>query len=308
MAGARLRGADCRQRRRWSFAGCVFDEANWSLIVGGRRVAIETKPLELLRELLLGAGNLVSKEELLDAIWPDVVVVEASLPTAVRKLRCALQDDERESHIIEMVPRLGYRLAVPVEVEDLSVAPIASISVARPAANTTTATDRTATGIGRQISLAGLAIAVGSVALAIALYQSAPPTAAQTLTQRDAATALRKLDLVTIEAMLNAGWNPNRPFDNNDNGALNILLNNCEWDPAHDQRAMLLIARTLIDGGARLDHRNIWGDTPYSIAKAKRYCGPDHPVTNMIRTLCYAGYKPPGDRCLASYEIARRGG
>ena len=76
---------------------------------------------------------------------------------------------------------------------------------------------------------------------------------------------------------------------------------------AHEDHAEFddLLA-ALIDGGARLDRRNIWGDTAYSIAKADRYCGPDHPVTRMIRNLCYNGLLPPGDRCLASYELARR--
>ena len=37
--------ADRLRRRRWSFADCVFDEANWTLIVDGRRVPVETKPL-----------------------------------------------------------------------------------------------------------------------------------------------------------------------------------------------------------------------------------------------------------------------
>lgn len=85
-----------------------------------------------------------------------------------------------------------------------------------------------------------------------------------------------------------------------------MLLNNCEWDRAHDQRKMLLLARTLLDGGAKLDHHNVWGDTPYSIAKAERYCGPDHPVTQMLLTLCYAGGTPVGDRCQATYEMRRR--
>ena len=108
--------------------------------------------------------------------------------------------------------------------------------------------------------------------------------------------------------MLAAGWNPNRPFDNEGNGAINYVLNICEWDRGHDQEQMVLMVRTLIDGGARLDHRNVWGDTPYSIAKAVRYCGPNHPVTRSIRTMCYAGFKPLGDRCLASYELERRDG
>src|SRR5690349_6774115 len=110
--------AHLRRRRRWVFADCVFDEANWALVVNGQRISIESKPLELLRELLNRAGNLVSKQELLDCVWPDVTVVEASLTTAVRKLRIALNDDQRPTPIIETVPRIGYRLSIPVESQD----------------------------------------------------------------------------------------------------------------------------------------------------------------------------------------------
>ena len=113
MPGSRLSSPEFRRHRRWAFAACVFDEANWTLIVNGNRVPVETKPLELLRELLLRAGNVVTKDELLDKIWPDVTVVEASLPTAIHKLRLALGDDRRDRCIIETVSGIGYRLATP---------------------------------------------------------------------------------------------------------------------------------------------------------------------------------------------------
>ena len=53
--------------------------------------------------------------------------------------------------------------------------------------------------------------------------------------------------------------------------------------------------------------RNGYGDTAYSIARAPRYCGPDHPVTQMLHTLCYAGDHAPGDRCLPVYRNRQRG-
>ena len=118
MAASKTVSANRRRGRRWSFADCVFDEDSWSLLVGGRRSPVEAKPIELLHELLLNAGKIVSKDELLDRIWPDVIVVEASLPTAVRKLRLALADDQRDTPIVETVPGIGYRIAVPVEVFD----------------------------------------------------------------------------------------------------------------------------------------------------------------------------------------------
>lgn len=309
MAGVRLSGANFRQPRRWSFADCVFDEANWTLTVRGRRVSVETKPLELLRVLLLNAGKLVAKPDLLDAIWPDVAVVEASLPTAAGKLRRALDDDRRVPHIIETVPRIGYRLAVSVEVEDLSEAKssatttsVAAGAAHLPAAATGAAGHRNLAAVG-----GGLTIAIAAAAFAFAPSpRQSEAVGAPTFTQRDKANALRKLDVDAIERMLAAGWDPNTPFDSQGNDALNMLLNNCEWNPDQDKATMVLAARTLIDGGARIDRHNVWGDTPYSIAKAKRYCGPDHPVTKMLRAMCYNGLNPPGDRCLATYELKRR--
>lgn len=317
MTFSRPKRVDFRDRRRWCFADCVFDEANWALIVGGSRVAIEAKPLELLSVLLRNAGSLVTKDELLDAIWPDVAVVEASIPTAVGKLRRALHDDRPGNPIIETVPRIGYRLAVPIEFQDVSAVP-PDVSTARQPTSAdeprpTIAVAATADRKGPKTP-PGLLLLAGTLAMAaaaIAFVQIPPQNisqgkTAQSFTQRDALNALRKLDVGTVEYMLAAGWDPNTPFDKEGNGALNMVLNICEWDRRHDQSQLLLTVRTLIDGGAQVDQRNVWGDTAYSIAKAQRYCGPNHPVTNSIRTICYAGYKPRGDRCLASYELARR--
>lgn len=95
----------------WRFAGCEFDESRWELRVRGMAANLEAKPLELLRELLLHAGEVVTKDELLEAVWPGVLVVDGSLTNAVSKLRKALGDD---GQMVVTVPRVGYRLDVPV--------------------------------------------------------------------------------------------------------------------------------------------------------------------------------------------------
>lgn len=111
-------GSSTRRRRRlWRFAGAEFDEASWALRIGGAAVALEGKPLEVLHELLLRAGEVVTKEEILDAVWPGVTVVEGSLPTAISKLRKAL--GERQDNVIETVPRIGYRLTCEVKIEGI---------------------------------------------------------------------------------------------------------------------------------------------------------------------------------------------
>src|SRR5829696_4966956 len=95
----------------WRFADCELDELRRGLRVRGRAVEIEAKPWEVLRQLLLHAGEVVTKDELLESVWPGVMVVDGSLATAVSKLRKALADDS----LVVTLPRVGYRLAAPVE-------------------------------------------------------------------------------------------------------------------------------------------------------------------------------------------------
>lgn len=99
--------------RVWSFGDCTFDELRSGLRVHGVLIELEPKPLEVLHQLLLRPGQVIGKQELLESVWPDVAVVDASLTTAISKLRKALGDQEV---IIRTVPRVGYGLAVPVRV------------------------------------------------------------------------------------------------------------------------------------------------------------------------------------------------
>jgi DNA-binding winged helix-turn-helix (wHTH) protein/serine/threonine protein kinase len=98
--------------RLWRFSDYEFDELARELRVKGRAVDLESKPLDILLQLLLHAGEVVTKEELMESVWPEVTVVEGSLATAVSKVRKALGDEDHP--VIVTVPRVGYRLAVPV--------------------------------------------------------------------------------------------------------------------------------------------------------------------------------------------------
>ena len=100
----------------WRFADCELDELRRELRVRGRAVEIEAKPWEVLHQLLLHAGEVVTKDELLEAVWPGVMVVDGSLATAVSKLRKALGDET----MVVTLPRVGYRLAVPVQTQPVS--------------------------------------------------------------------------------------------------------------------------------------------------------------------------------------------
>jgi DNA-binding winged helix-turn-helix (wHTH) protein len=317
LAETKLSDADRLRRRRWSFAAASFDEVSWSLSVSGRRVAVEHKPLELLRELLVHAGSVVSKDDLLRRIWPNVTVVEGSLPTAIYKLRVALRDDGRRRRIIETVPGIGYRLLVPVEVEDVAPAAMPVEAAALQSAPEPSGPQAAGSGPRRRWTkarlvrltaiVAGAAIALAATNFALNRRDAAPAKAAPpSYSQRDAANAIRRLDVGALERMLAAGWDPNLPVEAEGNAALHNAVEICEWDRDHDRHRLLLLVRTLYEGGARVDQRNVWGDTPYSIAKAERYCGPDHPVTRSLLVICSDSQERLQDRCVASYELARR--
>lgn len=300
------------QLRRWQFANCTFDESKWMLTVGGRRVTVEAKPLELLRQLLIMNGDLVTKDDLLDHIWPDIHVVEASLTTAVYKLRQAIGDDKRERQIIQTVSGIGYRMGVPVRCEFLS-SPIQATEVLTPAVSasntasviSTTAAPKRATVLSRLVAIAG-GTGVATAALGIVygpFDRPDVPVPVPPVSLQEARYALRNLDTARVEKMLSNGWNANTRFDTVGTTPLTYVIQICEWDRAHDQRKMLMMTRTLIDAGADIDDRNVFGDTAYSIAKAERYCGPDHPVTQMLEAMCYGGELAPKDLCLATYEL-----
>jgi serine/threonine protein kinase/DNA-binding winged helix-turn-helix (wHTH) protein len=106
--------------RLWRFADYEFDELARELRAKGKAVELESKPLDILLQLLLHAGEVVTKDELLESVWPDVIVVDGSLATAVSKLRKAMGDDDHP--VIVTVPRVGYRLGVPVYCKTVAAA------------------------------------------------------------------------------------------------------------------------------------------------------------------------------------------
>ncbi|MGH8443577.1 MAG: protein kinase domain-containing protein, partial [Nevskiaceae bacterium] len=108
-------GAAAPQARRWSFGSATLDERTLELSVNGSPVAIERKPLEVLLCLLNHAGEVVTKDELLEAVWPGRILTETVLTKHVGRLREALGDDEQR--IIKTHHGFGYRLIAPVRIE-----------------------------------------------------------------------------------------------------------------------------------------------------------------------------------------------
>ena len=80
----------------------------------GDTVRIEPKAMEVLMVLAEHAGQVVSREQLLAAVWPGVVVGDEALTQSIIKLRKALGDNPRLPSYVETISKRGYRLIAPV--------------------------------------------------------------------------------------------------------------------------------------------------------------------------------------------------
>lgn len=91
-------------------------EPNTNLLLqNGTTVRLEPKVMSLLVFLSENAGEVVSKDKLLEAVWEDVFVTEQVLKVSVSELRKALDDDAKNPRFINTIPKKGYQLIAEVK-------------------------------------------------------------------------------------------------------------------------------------------------------------------------------------------------
>jgi Tol biopolymer transport system component/DNA-binding winged helix-turn-helix (wHTH) protein len=108
------------------------DPAGFRAALDGRPLDLEPKAFDVLVMLMSHAPRLVTKQEILDAIWKGTAVTDNALTRVVAQLRRAIGDDAHEAKYLETVPTRGYRWIAPVQTvagADLSASAEAS---ARP--------------------------------------------------------------------------------------------------------------------------------------------------------------------------------
>jgi len=96
------------------FGPFVVDRSGYRVLRNDRPLDLTPKLIDLLIYFLDHAGELVTKEALLDALWPDANVTDNALAQAVSELRDALGDDAASPSYIKTVARRGYRFVAEV--------------------------------------------------------------------------------------------------------------------------------------------------------------------------------------------------
>src|SRR5260370_8146179 len=109
-----------------SFDVYTLDLMSCALLRGGAMIGLRPKAFDVLRYLVEHAGRLVSKEELIGAVWRGISVTDDSVVQCIKDIREALSDDNHR--MIKTVWRCGYLFAARVGAQSIAVLPFADLS------------------------------------------------------------------------------------------------------------------------------------------------------------------------------------
>jgi TolB-like protein len=120
---------------RIAFDRFVVDRARRQLVDQRTEAPVELVPraVDALLHFVDRAGELVTKDELMDLLWPGRIVQENSLSQIISRLRAALDDDRRARRFIVTAPGRGYRFVAPIRPD--GAPPVAAPPVALPPAS-----------------------------------------------------------------------------------------------------------------------------------------------------------------------------
>lgn len=150
----------------FAFGTFRFYPRSKTLWNGDTLVALSPKATSLLELLLERNGEVVSKQEIFDHVWPGTFVEEGVLTQNIYTLRQAVGMDENDKHLIENIARRGYRIAIPVTL----LSEVEPQSVVAPDANETRQRNATAINTVKRFLIAAAAILI-LAAIGIVGYQ-----------------------------------------------------------------------------------------------------------------------------------------
>ena len=101
----------------YRFEDFELDPSRHVLARGGSAVRVERQVFQVLLHLIEHRSRLVTKAELLDAVWGDRFVSESALTSRLKAARRAVGDNGQQQRVIATVHGVGYRFVAPVQVE-----------------------------------------------------------------------------------------------------------------------------------------------------------------------------------------------
>jgi TolB-like protein/DNA-binding winged helix-turn-helix (wHTH) protein/Flp pilus assembly protein TadD len=266
------------RRGTFRFRDFVLDVDAYELRRNGHRVRLERQPMDLLILLVGRRGQLVSRSEIVDALWAkDVFVdVENGVNTAIRKLRQALRDAPDTPTFVETVPGKGYRFMAAVD-----ILPGVEASPLPPAAP-----PPVVVGVQTVAAVAETAAHGASVAY--------PKPIVDGRAAGWRASARLVFGVLTVAALAGALlWAWKRPTDSGTRVTIAVLpFDNLSGDPETDYLASGLTEDTIVSLG-RIDPERVsvigrtsmiaYRGTTKSLAEIGRELGSDYLVESSLR-------------------------
>jgi DNA-binding winged helix-turn-helix (wHTH) protein/tetratricopeptide (TPR) repeat protein len=115
------------EKTEFHFDGWTLRARSGELLRDGNTQRLPQQPLRVLVELLLHPGEVVTRERLVEVLWPrGVVDFDNSLNAVIRKLRASLGDDSETPRYVETLPRIGYRFIGKMDLPAATTPSVAS--------------------------------------------------------------------------------------------------------------------------------------------------------------------------------------
>lgn len=241
-------------------------------------IRVEALTMAVLVTLARTRGATVTRDALIEACWQGRIVSDDAVARAIAKVRLLERSTTPAPFTLETLPKIGYRL----------------VAASQAAAPTRRAAARPSPWRSPRAAAVAVLSGIGVVGVITVLAAGSAPPAQSSAPSGFASTpeplpktaeffdALMVLDESRLDHYLRGGWDPNWKLDSEGNAALHQLMMVCERNPSHDQDGVVRVARMLVRAGGDPTTPNKWRDTPIIIARAKRYCGPDHPVVAYL--------------------------
>jgi DNA-binding winged helix-turn-helix (wHTH) protein len=102
----------------YTFSGNSLDVGSHRLLREGQPVPVEPQVFDILRLLAENAGALVTKDQLIEAVWDGRIVSEATVSARMNAARAAVGDNSKDQRIIQTVMRRGFRMVAEVSVAE----------------------------------------------------------------------------------------------------------------------------------------------------------------------------------------------
>jgi DNA-binding winged helix-turn-helix (wHTH) protein/Tol biopolymer transport system component len=247
VSGTQIHLADTRPRQ-YRFADFTLDLERGFLRRGNSEVPLRPKAFEALTYLVERHGRLVTKTELVDALWPDTAVTDNSLAQCLADIRRALEDESQQ--VIRTVARRGYLFAAPVITGSVAAGP----SVTAPASFALASPKK----LSRRWTIGGAIVLCAITAGAIAWLRLPKPAARDlTYTQLTDFTDAAVAPAISADGRMLAFIRGDKWFGGRDQIYVKMLPNGDAVQLTNDPRQKCCL--TFSPDGSRIAY-TVWGD------------------------------------------------